>query len=143
MSYKKKILSVFVLVLVLIAVGYAMIYPEAVGLCENSDRVCIGSYPTFSVGEPLAYSMTILAIILLLFFFLSEHTFTAWKKFAIWAIPLGAILIALTPVSNYGAGGIGIPSFDREIVTWVVSLAFLLVSFIIIAIKSSKTKVAN
>ena len=120
-------------------VGWALTSVEfiiSLGLClSQTDTSCV-SRIIEGVGQPIfmgSITVIILAIILL---FSRQEAFTSWKKFAIWAIPLGAILIALTPVSDGGAGGIGIPNIDREIVTWIVSLAFLLISIVIILHKS-------
>ena len=111
--------------------GFIFIYPEAVGLC-GLDRACFSNYPTFSIGEPLAYSMTVLSIVLMILLFVSEQAFNAWKKFAIWAIPIGVILLWLAPTSTPGGLGISFFNYTKESASWGVSLLFFIISMSIL-----------
>ena len=131
MNSKKKPVLLLVITILLILVGYYLTSPESFGLCSaNELGYCTTPYNR-SLGQPLVLGLSSLVPVLLILMFLRQEAFTAWKKFAIWAIPAGAILIALTPVQS-GGGGIGLPSIDREIATWIVSIVFLVVSFVII-----------
>ena len=135
MKIEKRVILGVVILLVLL--GLLIVYPDAFGLCQKADTSCIFKYPVFSLGEPLMIGMGSMFILIGIIQFVQENTYRDWRKFAMWAIPLGAILIALSPVQ--GSGVIGIPSFDREIVTWIVSVVFLVVSLIIMALRSRRS----
>ena len=88
--------------------------------------------------------MIILVPLVILLLFLRQEVFKTWSKFAMVAIPLAVIWIALTPVQSGSSAiaGLGIAE-DRESVTWIVSILFLVISLIIIAVKSYKLRKTN
>ena len=133
MNPKKNIVISLVVSIVLILVGYYLTNPEMFGLCTPNELGYCATPYNRSIGQPLVLGMISVSLSLLVLLFRQE-AFQAWKKFAVWAIPLGVVPIALTPVQSGGA--IGIPSIDREIATWLVSGAFLLISLVIIFRKS-------
>ena len=135
MNQKRLIKKLVLLFVTIVVVGGVLAFPEEIGLCEYNQISCVNLY-TESLAQPLVIFGLSILMSLVVLLVSSDMASITWRKFAIWGIPLGAILITLTPVSNYGAGGIGIPNIDREIVTWIVSIAFLLISLIIIATKS-------
>ncbi len=116
-------------------------YVVSFGLClSKTDTSCVGSVVE-GYGQPIFLLSIVLAIASTTLIFLRQEAFVAWKKFAIWAMPIGVILIALTPVQG-GSGTIGVPSLDREIITWLVSGVFLLISLWIIVRASIANKEA-
>src|SRR3989344_3083564 len=135
MNQKRLIKKLVLLFVTIVVVGGVLAFPEEIGLCEYNHISCVNLYSE-SLAQPLVIFGLSILMSLVVLLVSSDMASITWRKFAIWGIPLGAILITLTPVSNYGACGIGIPNIDREIVTWIVSIAFLLISLIIIATKS-------
>ena len=107
-------------------------------LCiSETDTGCL-AHIIEGVGQPLFLGFACIFLISISFFFLRQEVFKTWSRFALLAIPLGAILITLTPTQ--GNGSFATPTIDREIITWFVSILFLLISLLIIAVKSYKLR---
>jgi len=124
MNHRKKIGILLLSSLFGVLVGYLTIYPEI-----------LGHKYVFSVGDPLFLTSLSLSIIFLILLFTKEAVFNSWKKFGIWYIPLAAVLIFLAPSSSGGSFGYSM-GFDREAVSMFTSALFLIISLLIIAIKS-------
>ena len=147
---KKVKMLTFVVVTVLFLVGFLLTSdflfnvfgycPEGEGYIFGSESRCFNHLGD-SIGQPLLMLSLSLMIITFILLFLRPEIFKTWSKFAMVAIPLGAILIALTPVQSSSGviAGLGIGE-DRESVTWAVSILFLLISLTIIVIKSIKLR---
>ena len=71
--------------------------------------------------------------------FVRDYTYLSWRRFARWAIPIGAIILFLVPADSPG-GWISGPDLTKETASWGVSIAFLLISLIIIVRKSLQKK---
>jgi len=83
----------------------------------------------------LYYSMSALALIFFILLAVPQ-AFSAWKKFAIWFIPLAALLFAFYPDS--GSGDLFSPH-PEQVFRWV-SLLYVAISILIIAWSSMLSK---
>lgn len=92
------------------------------------------------LGDPIQYGFTALSIIFALLVFFPV-AFSSWLKFAIWYVPLAAILFAIAPTPGGGIGAapsvIG-PS-PEQIYLWG-SAIYVLVSMVIIARAMRRSK---
>ena len=96
MPYKKKIILLLALSVILFAVGYVLLHPEIFGLCLPTSSGC--NYPNeFTYGQPIVVGMPFLIIIFLLLLFLSEPIFKAWSKFLLVFVPLSVLFIVFLP----------------------------------------------
>jgi len=87
---KKKILLLLVFSTVSFGIGY---YLAKIYDCGNSS-FCNFLY--FRVGDALFYGMGALALIFFILL-LVPRAFNAWKMFAIWFVPLAALLFIFIP----------------------------------------------
>src|SRR3989344_1851685 len=112
----------------------------SLGFCESiNDVSCLSNI--LGVGQPvllLGFSIVLVNFVLL---FLNQAIFKSWSRFAMVAIPLAVIWIALTPVQSGSSAIAGLGVADtRESVTWIASIAFFAISLLIILVKSLKIK---
>lgn len=84
----------------------------------------------FHIGQPLMYGGGALAIVFVLLSVFPK-AFDAWRKFAIWFVPLAALLFIFYP--NPGSGDLLAP-MPEQVFQWV-SVVYLVVSGIIIALR--------
>jgi len=91
-----------------------------------------------NIGDPLFYGMPALALVFLILAFLPQ-AFTAWKKFAIWFIPLATLLFIFYP--NPGSGDYFSP-YPEQVFRWV-SILYVVVSVAIIAVSLKNKKQSN
>lgn len=80
------------------------------------------------LGKGLFYGAGALAFVFLILLFVPQ-AFTAWKKFAVWFVPLSAILFAVYPYP--GSGDLFSP-YPEQIFQWVSAL-YIVISLAIIA----------
>lgn len=80
------------------------------------------------LGKGVFYGSGALALVFLALLFV-PRAFSAWKKFAIWFVPLAALLFAVYP--NPGSGDLFAP-YPEQIYQWVSGF-YVLVSAAIIA----------
>lgn len=85
------------------------------------------------LGKSLIYGMGALAVVFLLLFFVPQ-AFSTWKKFAIWFVPLAAIIFIVYP--EPGSGDF-ISPYPEQVFQWVSAL-YVLVSLVIIVWSSMK-----
>jgi len=76
----------------------------------------------------LYYGMPALAFVFLILLLLPQ-AFSTWKKFAIWFVPLAAILFAVYP--EPGSGDLFSP-YPEQVFQWVSAL-YIIASLVIIA----------
>ncbi|MFA6184476.1 MAG: hypothetical protein WC682_05280 [Parcubacteria group bacterium] len=131
MNYKKEILILLGVGILMFIIGIGIVYPEMVGLCNINDNACIYKFPVFSLGEPLLLGAPFLIVVSIILFFLRHDFYNVWKKFAKIFLPIAIILILITP-TQYG-GFVGI---DKEMATWGLASLFLISSLGIIIWKS-------
>ncbi len=86
-----------------------------------------------NIGDPVFYGFTALAIVFVTLTFI-PHAFTAWKKFAVWFVPLAALLFALYP---YPGSGDFMSPYPEQVFQWVSAL-YILISLAIILPKAFK-----
>lgn len=120
MSYRKKIGVLFVVAIVAFLIDIFLYN--------------LGSQFDY-IGEPLGMFSAVLFLLSIILFFTKETVFRTWWKFAIPYIIFSILLIAISPSSNAGIYGL-----DSELIAWFTSGLFLIISLLIIAIKSWKSK---
>ncbi len=123
--------------LIAFGIGYILTNSVQFGICKaNSvtiDASCINLFER--IGDPIFYGVGALALIFLVLVFL-PNAFTAWKKFAIWFVPLAALLFIFYP--HPGSGDLFSP-YPETVFKWV-SGVYILISLIIILTVSLKKK---
>jgi|APHig6443717497_1056834.scaffolds.fasta_scaffold253420_1 hypothetical protein len=135
MDYKKKVAWGIIISVVGILIGYYLSSPIKHFVCTKTwcTKIIGGD-----VGMPLFLFSIALFFIFFIFLFIKEEIFNYWKKFAKIFLPVAIILIVITP-TQYG-GFVGI---DKEMVTWILSVLFFIISIGIIIYQSIKLKKGN
>jgi hypothetical protein len=123
----KLILVFFIFSLIGFAVGY---YLLKIYDCEYS----VFCYNLATRAFALYYGMPALALVFSMLLFI-PRALDAWKKFAIWFVPLAALLFIFYP--EPGSGDLFSP-YPEQIFQWVSAL-YVVVSVVIIAIVSLRT----
>lgn len=118
----------------LLSIGLILSNPQYFNICDN---YCFNPYDQ-GVGEPMGSSGIIFILLGLVFLFTHNKILKSWLRFAVFGVPLGIFLIALAPVQSQA--GIGIFDIEREVMTWIVSVAFLIISLTLIIVKSYKLR---
>lgn len=128
----KQILIFLALSLVSFVVGYILTNSIKFGICISNnvvtDASCINLYER--LGDPLYYGTGALAIVFFVLLF-AARAFSAWKKFAVWFVPLAALLFIFYP--EPGSGDLFSPYPEQ--VFQLTSGFYVLISFAIIAQK--------
>ncbi|MEK7615752.1 MAG: hypothetical protein AAB420_00920 [Patescibacteria group bacterium] len=136
---KKQISIILIVSILLVGLGVFFGSADKVGLClvdeTYYDTTCMTKYVE-KIGQPLLFFSFSIFISVLILFFVRESTYLAWRKFAMWAVPIGAIILFLVPGSSGGGLGISGPDLTKETASWGVSIIFLIISLFII-IKNS------
>ena len=129
----KKISVLFACSLAGLGIGYVLTNSVRFGLCISngvvSEASCINFYER--VGDPLFYGIGALALVFLILLFV-PRAFSAWKKFAIWFVPLAALLFIFYP--DPGSGDFFSP-YPEQVFQWISGI-YILVSVLIIAVVS-------
>ena len=128
---KKGLTSALLALSVLGAViGYVLTEPFRFGICTGDSVFC---YNLVTKGFALQYGMMALAVIFFALLVVPQ-AFNAWKKFAIWFVPLTAFIFA-----TYGDPGSGdlFSPYPEDVFRWG-SIIYVAVSAIIIALKHKK-----
>lgn len=138
MDYRKYI-SGITLALVLIEAGLWMFtYTQEKMFCDN--LLDCGRILFF--GSPQQYfSLPTLVILIstIPLFFLKEAVYKTWRNFSLVFIPLLFVFIFTSPEHNSGLFGTT-NLFNRESSAFVGSWSYLILSYIIIAVKAWKTR---
>ncbi len=137
-KHKKINVVLFTLSILTLGIGFYYSDPVARGLCPDIYGQCFDVI----VGRsgPMLFVSISVAVVLIILFLTRSHVFYSWLKFSAPALLLGIIWIASTPV-NFIGGELGLgpsPFAERESVTWIVSVPFLLISVAIIVWKTIK-----
>ena len=136
MGYKTKIKCLFVgslttFVITLVAgIIFTKKYTEIRALGYNLAHSIDNSIQT------LGFFTLALIVLSLILFFLREQVFHSWVKFTKWYLPIALLLILIS--SDTGGGlfiGFG-GGYDREGMIWFTTGLFLVISLLIIIIKS-------
>lgn len=130
MKPKKLTLVLFVLSFVGLGIGFILKSSTELGLCLISEPSCINLLT--QLGNALFYSMQAIAAVFIVLL-LVPQAFTAWKKFAVWYLPLMFIYFVI-----YENGGFF--SIPEESVYRFLSIVYAVISLTIIAFKALQTK---
>jgi hypothetical protein len=91
------------------------------------------------LGEPLYRMSVAIFIPLFVLLFTSQSITSVWFRFARWWLPLSVILILITPTSSNT--WMPLYSVDKEMMTWIMGGLFTLISLILIARASLRSRV--
>ena len=134
MSNKKLYIPLLVSILGAV-IGYVLTNSIQFGICLSTastvEASCINLYER--IGDPLLYGMSALAVVFLALLF-APRAWGAWKKFAIWFVPLAALIF----IFYRGPGSGDLFSPDPEFVFKWISIVYVVVSLVIIALAASK-----
>lgn len=132
---KKKIIALGTLSAIGAVVGYMFQKSYQLGLCyadELTNTFDVSCHRLFErIGDPLAYGMSALVLVFATLV-LVPRAYEAWKKFAVWAIPLTALLFILAPEQSSGLGVVAFGPTPEQVFKWG-SVLFVVVSLVIIA----------
>lgn len=118
-------------------IGFFLTDPSSLGICHPDSISCDNFYGE-GIGFPMMMVGTSIFIVSLLLYLFRELIFKSWLKFTYWYIPIAAIFIILSPVDG---GGSFLPiGADKELSSWFFSVLFLIISVVIIIVKSVKLK---
>lgn len=138
METKGIILKILASSILFLLVGLLFALPQKFWLCAGNDWVCISSL-SGNIGEPLTLFMALFIPSALLVFAFRNIVYQAWKKFALFYIPLSVILIALVPVSC-GGNFISFFCLNKENTSWLTAGGFFIITIILIITKKIKAK---
>lgn len=129
MNQKGRIVLVLLVISILsFGVGLMLKSSIEIGFCLISEPTCISNLTW--VGDGLYYGTGALAVVFFILLF-AARAFSAWKKFAVWFIPLAALLFIFYP--EPGSGDLFSP-YPEQVFQWVSGF-YVLISFVIIAWK--------
>lgn len=126
MNTRKITLALLCLSLLGFCFGWALGNSTELGFCLVTEPTCINKLTW--IGNALYYGSAALTLIFLILLF-TPQAFPAWKKFAIWFVPLAALLFAFYP--GPGANDLFSP-YPEQIFRWV-SVLYVIISLLIIA----------
>jgi hypothetical protein len=121
----------FAAALALSVVGYIFSNSTTFSICSKDQYTCRNLLN--EIGDPLFYGASALAVVFLLLIFLPK-AFPAWRKFAIWFVPLAALLFVFYP--EPGAFDLFSPN-PETVFRWVSGL-YVIVSVVLIVRTSLK-----
>lgn len=125
---------VFLISLVGVLVITALALLQKGDFCYNNPW-CNKLWDTINFIGYSSYPFVPLFLLSLISFFLREEVFRAWLRFTYWWLPV--YIIAVYFVASNSSGGFGIPNvFDQQTVSFIFSGLFLIISLVIITIKS-------
>lgn len=137
---KKYNLIISILSLLGMIIGYSLtVYPEKLGVCNIGDIICIDNNPLiFGLGYPLVVISFFVFVVSITLFFVSDEIWRSWFKFSSWYLPLSVIAIALFPSQTHNL--FLTDPFDKKFASLLLSIIFLLLSLLLIALKSYKLR---
>ena len=127
----KKYLTFFLFFsFLLILLGYTFLHSYQFGVCASYLSICAFRFEL--IGEPMFYGGIALSIVFFVLLFTHEYAFSAWKKFAIWYVPIAAlIMISFSKLSE----GSFFPEPDPSTISYYLSVVYVVVSVLIIAVQ--------
>lgn len=121
-------------------VGYILTNSIQFKICTATkiitDAGCINFYER--IGDPFFYGMSALALIFLILL-IFPNTFSTWKKFAIWFIPLATLLFIFYP--DPGSGDFFSPYPEQ--VFQFVSVLYVVISVIVVVLRIIRNRLRN
>ena len=142
MSTRKILFWLLIFSLVGLLIGYLLTNSYNLGFCYSNltnntfDVSCHSLYER--IGNPLFYGMSALALIFLILMFIPQ-SFPAWKKFAVWFIPIATLLFIFYP--DPGSGDYFSP-YPEQVFRWV-SIIYVVISILIISFSVFKQRMRN
>jgi uncharacterized membrane protein len=139
MQVRKILIGAFLASIVAFSVAYVLTNSYQFGLCfsdvatNSFDVSCHHFYER--LANPLFYGMGALTLIFLLLLFV-PRAFSAWWKFAIWFVPLAAVIFIFAPEPQGWVSPVPAP---EQVFQWVSAL-YVLISIVIIAWNAMRTK---
>ena len=133
MSYRKKIFLIGAVFVLTGAASVLVTYIDIFNLCPSKDSICL--YKLGEIGQPVTLGSISFIVILFILLFTKQAVFRSWLKFATPYLILSILLLAVAPTSNADIYGL-----DRELIAWFTSALFLVISLLIIGIKSWKLR---
>ncbi|MCX6752688.1 MAG: hypothetical protein NTZ87_04305 [Candidatus Nomurabacteria bacterium] len=131
MSTKKITFLLLIVSLVGFGLGCILKNSTELSLCMVSEPTCINNLTW--IGNGFFYGMSALSLVFFVLIF-TQKAFPAWKKFAIWFVPLATLLFIFYP--NPGSGDLFSP-YPEQVFKWV-SILYVVISVLIIAFNSKK-----
>lgn len=141
--------KILVLLVSLITLGLYFVGKHAVGLglCDENDYSCRSSYDSF---EGIMYFSKALVFVAVCSLFLKRTYYSAWWRFARFALPISIIFLILIntgvfrgqAAGSFGMGDIYNMLFD-QLYAFTVNSLFVLGSIITIFIAWRKSKKSN
>lgn len=115
-------------------IGYIISNPLMFHICAtpyqfNGYTGCLDS-SIKSIGSPLLIFALFFLPLAIILIFVPRTVFKSWLRFAVWALPLAFIYIALTPVTSHGF--MDFFPFYRDDAARLASEIFSVVSLILI-----------
>lgn len=127
----RKQIIIYLISSIVVAVGIASYgHEHYIGICPPIDR----DYCDV-IAVPVFFILLIAASVFLVKLITRPEVFNSWEKFAIVYIPIAVILVAITPNSS-GWMGSGFGRFDKEATVGLLVTIYVIVSLLIIIIKS-------
>lgn len=119
-----------------VVIGYSLVvYPEKLGVCNVGDIICTDNNPLiFGLGYPLVTVSFFIFIVSMVLLLVRDEIWRSWFNFSKWYLPLSVVAIALFPSQTHNL--FLTDPFDKKFASLLFSAIFLLVSLLIIAIKS-------
>lgn len=133
MNYKTKIYWILTVSVITSLISLILALPENFGLCSKNDIVCLHNYiDNFNEIIQVIFIFSIpIIIVSFILLFLREQVFNTWLKFSIIFLLIAIVLIAMAPTVNGTLIG-----FDKETTTLWLATIFMIVSLLIVVIKS-------
>lgn len=134
MGYKKKIIWILLGSIMGFIIAVVLTSPSSLGLCSAGNKFCFDPYDEI-IGQPLGILSVCLFFISMILLFLREQVFHAWSKFSVIFLPIAIVLIVIAPTINGTLIG-----FDKESAALWLAIIFLIVSLLIIVLKSFRLR---
>lgn len=112
--------------LAIIGIGYAMSNSVYFGLCIQNQYSCREVFNR--IGDPMFYGGLGLFVVFLALYFVPK-AWSAWKKFALWFIPLALLLFIFYP--EPGSGDFFSP-YPQTVFKWVSAIYVAISLYIIL-----------
>jgi uncharacterized membrane protein YhdT len=141
MNYKKQILSILG-VSVFVGGGVWCFESNFSAMIQFFEKLQFGDFylkvATLIFGSLFFFSIAIFLVSITLFF-IKEVVYLAWRKFAIWYVPISIIYISTASSRSQGSFGYSLPS-DQEFAIYALPFLFIVISLILIIYKSIKLR---
>jgi hypothetical protein len=130
MNHRFVSIFLFIVSLVLIPVGYFLLHPDLVGLCQNnSGGNCFDDSISFGIGKPLFWSTWLLPLLFFGIIFVKREVFNTWWKVILPIAVVAFYAIAISPpLQDFMTPG-------RTEVTSLMVKLIVIVSLVVIAWK--------